>query len=420
LPIERFLPGLLALQWPLRKFGACVCLLSLTAVPGVVVSQEDFGQLAEHQRQLAAEIDRIEAQSGPQARELIEPLTALSLSFEEAGDFDLADATIERLLQVMRANYGLYSLEQVPSILLLRSHELARGNAAAAWELEQETLRLGEKNPEDIRTARILRDAADRRMDLLERYNAGEFSPEILLGCYYRQRIPHVIRGGPNDNCTSGSRRIVRQNLLTEAQNLYSQAINILLLNEGGSGDELPTLLMDLADSSYRYNNPSLGRRSLRYLLAYQTASSAPLLDRVDTLVQIADWDLLYSESSSDSESALAGYEEALRLLDDAPASRAWIEQIFSPEIPIRLPAFYPNPLVTTRQESVGYLDVAFVVDARGRSGRVRILDSTRNAPEFAEKQLKELIERSRFRPQLVDGKFTDTDTIVVRYHLHE
>jgi hypothetical protein len=112
----------------------------------------------------------------------------------------------------------------------------------------------------------------------------------------------------------------------------------------------------------------------------------------------------------------LFGAPEALRLLGDEPASRAWIDQAFSPGIPIRLPGFYPNPLVTTEQGSVGHIDVAFVVDTHGKNRGVRILETTRNA----ENHLKHVIKRSRFRSWLVDGQFADTDAIVVRYYLHE
>lgn len=421
----------IALRSSPRRFGAHGwLLLLLLVVSGPALSQENLAQLAERQRRIADDIERIESERGPQARELIEPLTALSLLYEEMGEYRFADPTIERLLQVIRANYGLYSLEQIPSIRLLMVHELERGNAVAAWELEQGMLGLAERNPEDLRTARILRDTADRRMDLLERYNAGAVPAEIVLGCYYMETVPTrrvdgdglQIRahGTTEGSCTSGSRRRVRENLAAEAQSYYAQAINVLLANEDYSSGELPTLLMDLADSSYRYSNPALGRRSLRYLLAYQTTNSAPLLDRVDTLVQIADWGLLYSDGSRDSESALAEYEAALALLDDAPAAREWVDQAFSPDVPIRLPAFYPNSLATTEQGAIGHIDVAFVIDTHGRSRRVRILDTTSNAPESAQKRLKQLIERSRFRPQLVEGQFADTDTIVLRYYLHE
>lgn len=402
--------------------AAGACLLALLAAPATAFSQQDVQQLAERQRQIVSEIERIESARGPQARELIEPLTALSLLYEEAGDYRSADPTIQRLLQVLRANYGLYTLEQVPSIRQLLAHELERGNAAEAWELEQSMLTLAERNLDDVRSASILRETADRRMSLLERYNAGEFPAEIILGCYYLESGPAPrginARGTTNDSCTSGSRRIVQENLLGEAQNYYSQAINILLGNDDFASDELPGLLMDLVDSSYRYSNPTLGRRSLHYLLAYQATNAVPLADRIETLVRIADWDLFYARGSNDSQAALAQYEEALGLLEDTPAARAWIERNFSPEIPIRLPGFYPNPLETAAEGSYGHVDVAFAVDARGRSRRVRILETTENAPAAAAKELEQLVLRSRFRPQLVDGRFDTTDTIVVRYYL--
>jgi hypothetical protein len=173
-------------------------------------------------------------------------------------------------------------------------------------------------------------------------------------------------------------------------------------------------------ESSYRDETLALGRRSLNSLLGYQTKNSEPLLTRIETLVQIADWDLVYSDTRDGKESALAQYGEALKLLKEEPVAQASIDRLFSPEIPIALPAFLPNPLITSDVASTGHIDVAFEVDKYGRSRRFRILDRTNNSTVAAEKRLEQLIKRSHFRPKLINGQFADTAPIVVRYYLNE
>jgi hypothetical protein len=96
------------------------------------------------------------------------------------------------------------------------------------------------------------------------------------------------------------------------------------------------------------------------------------------------------------------------------------IDRLFSPDIPVVLPAFLPNPLITSDVASTGHIDVAFEVDKYGRSHRFQILDTTDNSTVAAEKRLEQLIKRSRFRPKLINGQFADTAPIVVRYYLNE
>ena len=94
------------------------------------------------------------------------------------------------------------------------------------------------------------------------------------------------------------------------------------------------------------------------------------------------------------------------------------IDRLFSPEMPIVLPAFLPNPLITSDVASTGHIDVAFEVDRYGRSHRFQILDTTDNSTVAA--KVEQLIERSRFRPKLINGQFAHTAPIVVRYYLNE
>jgi len=69
-------------------------------------------------------------------------------------------------------------------------NEEARGNLAAASELEQALLALARRHPDDLRTVPILREAADKQMHVLERHLAGELPPQISLGVFYRPPHP--------------------------------------------------------------------------------------------------------------------------------------------------------------------------------------------------------------------------------------
>ena len=102
-------------------------------------------------------LDEIEAVQGENSPNLIEPLTTLSLLYEERGDPTLALALIEQITHVMHVNHGLHSLDEAPLIQRSIRLEEARGNHEVAWAQEQELLALPRRRQRDvIRDARSL------------------------------------------------------------------------------------------------------------------------------------------------------------------------------------------------------------------------------------------------------------------------
>lgn len=358
---------------------------------------------------LAAVVEQIGETGSPNpalSPELIDPLAALGSFYHAEGDYALAIAALTHARQIARVHYGLHSVEQAPLLLQLARSEEARGNAEAAWNFEQELLALIRRHPVDARLMPFLREIADRRMDVLERYLAGEFPPEIVLGCYY------------GDRCSAGSRRRVRARLLREAMSYRWHSIGMLVLNEGYSSAELPEQLMEFIVASYRHGEYGFGRRGLRQLHSYDIENSQPW----NSLVLMSDWELMFGRSTLSArglEAALDRYREAYRLLENAAGEQATIESMFSPDVPVVLPSFAPNPLISAKTAaSTGYVDVAFDITKRGSSANVEILDSSTNAPRHAKRQLVRLIKRSTFRPRIEDGEIAEAARVFIRYHL--
>jgi hypothetical protein len=398
---KRFLAGILTL---------------LVAAPYEGFSQPAFEPSAddEQQKQIIDTIQREQSEKGPYSADLIGAFTALGLLYEERGLHDPAAMALKSAQGVVRVNYGLRSFDQAPLIEQLIRGEEARGNAAAVWDLEQELLNLVRQNPDDLRTVPILHEIADKRLDVLRRYDAGEeIPPQITLGCYYKVKTILADAG----NCYSGSKSDAVRSILSEAQNYYAIAINALLKQKLYSSDELRELEMQLVRSSFQFGAPRTGRDSLRRLLAYEVANSEPWLSQIDALIQIADWDVLCDSN----QTALKMYEVAYQQLEREGTAEASVEQRFSPKTPVVLPAFLPNPLVSDEtRDSTGYIDAAFEITAYGTSRRVEILDTTTNATRAAKKRFVQMILRSRFRPMTTNGKFAETAPIVVRYYLKE
>jgi tetratricopeptide (TPR) repeat protein len=364
---------------------------------------------------MVAAIEEVRTREGPQSPELIGPLTALGLYYHEQGDPALALAVVEQARQVLRANYGLYSLAEAPLLQQLIAAEEARGNPAGAWDIEEKLLDLVSRHRGDARTVPILREIADKRLDVLWRYVHGEFPPQIVLGCYYSRGW----RGG--GSCRAGSRGNVKASLLNEAVSYYTQAINTLFRAEGYSSELVPELLMELVRVSYRYGRGGLGGRSLDYLMAYRVQNDPSALVRADALIAMADWDLVFARGNRDLiKLAHERYEAAYARLEGAEGERQLIAQMFAPEIPVVIPAFLPNPLVTEETpQSREFIDVAFDIDEEGRSDHIDILDTT-TAPDAAQDSLVDLIDESLFRPRVTGGGIDETSRVVLRYYVSD
>jgi hypothetical protein len=450
---------------------------ALTAVALVVANCVLGAELgAQTPEGLAEEVEQIVARNGALSLELLEPLTALAVRYKESEDHVAALVALERATQVLRVNRGLHTLEQVPLLTLELGIEEARGNDPAVWALEQELLTLARRHPADVRAATVFSNVADRQMRTLDRYIAGEKPAGLYYGCYYKQ-WPH----SPEGSCTAGSRKIVVQGMLAEAQRNYSAAIGALL-SSGVYDSELKELEMkvlrgvDLVRSLY-FSDASVqpvpmvpsyvgasriepwrsriapvaalaswelpgtggagghelddsvapreharmmspyhrGWQSLRRLYMYSTASSSPTLERVDALVQIADWELLHSRNGQ----ALAEYESARELLERAAVPREDIESLFAPPTPVVLPAFRPNPLAPQQaRPAAGHIDVTFQITKYGRGRAVEIV-SAANATKRDVDELVRIIKMNRFRPRLAEGASTEAAPIALRYYLY-
>ncbi len=146
-------------HFPARRLHRSICDFLPKRMPFVADDEE---------RQLADTIDRIKTQEGPYSPNLLDPFRALALLYRESGNGTFALATIEQALHIVRASYGLRSFEQAPLLREKILLEQDRGNVAEAWQLEQELLNLLSRHPVDLRTVPMLREIADKRIDVLE------------------------------------------------------------------------------------------------------------------------------------------------------------------------------------------------------------------------------------------------------------
>jgi hypothetical protein len=221
-------------------------LLTLVAATPAAFTQSRFSADGQREQAIAARIEQEERANGPYSEGLVGPLSDLALLYQDTGDHDLAIAVITRVRQVVRANEGLHSLEQIPLIQQLIANEETIGRFDTAWELEEDLLTLARRHPTDVRTVPVFRAIAAKRMALLRQYIAGEFPPQVFMGCYYSWPREEPIDAF---GCIAGNRGTAIRGILSDAQENYYNAVTVMLRNELYSSDELRDLELELVAS---------------------------------------------------------------------------------------------------------------------------------------------------------------------------
>jgi hypothetical protein len=357
----------------------------------------------------------------------------------------------------------------VDEALLLRQlvrSEKALGNGERVWNLQHDMIIIARQHLDDMRMLPIFLDLIDDRTERLEEYSTTDFRdlpPGLYVPCH-TGAMPTPVnsgnRGAPvpvSDarNCEFGTWRTVVERLRGAVLRNYADAIAVLIRNRDYASQELRDLekqalrLVSFDRALGPFGGCSVGTlrgffeselvdtcidpvggsgvggwASLMRLVFYEVRSGAPAAARASAYAELGDWylraeHLASSRKSSEvDEIALRLYEQAfveLRQGDDATES---ITDIFSPELPVTLPTYAPNPLAST--ESSRFIDVAFAITKYGEAGQIEILDSSENATGTEERALVRLVKYASFLPRAVNGELADSASVVVRYYLPE
>ena len=431
-------------------------LAALVLLPGLGFPQgvsERF-RAAERER-VAEEMAAAQAEEGPRSPALIELYAALGAQYENDGQHGLATAALEQARSLVRANYGLHTLDQLPLMQQALENQRVLGDVAMVQAIEEEMLALAMRHPTDLRAVAVYRDAGRRRMDILMRLLAGDAPPEIYpeVGLYsitksevvkglvtaaqthYAAAAAVIVR---NELYSSGELREIETEIV-RASDLFRQR-TILSQNHDPDGVVRNSLLeaetdrlLDLAGFTVfsddverrarldgvtsRYE---IGRDSYRRLTAYDEKAygtavpATQLQSRLEAHLQLADWDLLYSRNGL----ALEQYARVLAQIETTVVAAPLIAEIFAPAVPIVLPTFLANPLQTP--SSGRYIDVAFEITRFGESRRVEILGAAANVSDADKNDLLALIKGSRFRPRVTDGELARAAPVALRYYLND
>lgn len=195
-------------------------IVALGAMPDVAFSQAE--RPPDNAERIFAEIKAAQAAEGPRSPALIQLLSELGSLYEAEGDHALATAALEEARQVVRANYGLHTIEQLPLIQQALANQRALGDFAMVQALEEELLDVAERNPDDLRTVAVHRDAGMRRLDVLRRFLAGEAPsevyPEAGLFGFYKEDVVDGLISDAQIHLADAAAVILRNRLYSSAE----------------------------------------------------------------------------------------------------------------------------------------------------------------------------------------------------------
>jgi len=215
--------------------GTLAGFAALGAMPDAAFAQSESARMrAEEHERILDQIAAAQEAEGLRSPSLISMLTDLGLLYQEDGDHAIAAMALEEARHIVRVNFGLHALEQLPLMEQALENAQTAGDIPMVQALEEELLDLAKRHPEDLRTASIYRDAARRRMDVLRRLLGGDRPPEVY----------------PEAGLWDVSKKEVVTTLVTQAQIHYTHAAEVILRNELFSSGELRDLEMQIIRAS--------------------------------------------------------------------------------------------------------------------------------------------------------------------------
>ena len=237
--------------------------VAAVAASGAASAQLQLASL-DFEKQLVEQITELQAEGGPTPAALVEPLLDLGVLYQEAGDHALAIAALGEARHVTRVHHGLSSAEEALLLLPLIRSEEARGNHERVWNLQQDMVTIARQHLDDARMAAIFRELGDDRLDVLQRYHAGELPPELYLGCYYAAGLPRYDdtrgerRAAFEGNCASGGKSGAMERIRTEILMYYADAIEVIVRNGDYASRELRDLERQALRIGYTASYPLL------------------------------------------------------------------------------------------------------------------------------------------------------------------
>lgn len=386
------------------------------------------------------------ATNSPFSTEQFEQLLDLGAAYQQLGRYDDALTTLDKAEFLTRINNGLYGPEQFRVVEQMVETLLANGRPMEAQQKQQYLL---------YRQQQFYGTNTKALVPAFVRLGDWAMA-SFATGIQQKNSIGFVGNPTTRRGRILTPREIAVENLQT-ARMRYFQAIRTLVQNADYHNPELLVLEEKMLQSIYLsahriglIDNPQFylgGRTSLtgtrisikefevnmtaysegrnalqRQLIYQQTNPKADAVALLRTLLNLADWHLLFNRM----DEAEAVYADAWKLAHMPPLDTV-APALVNPAVPPQLPLFIALPhsrgAFGISDEAVqpfeGYIDVSLALTRNGDVKKIEITGKSNNSTSLLEKRLRRLLRAAPFRPSIVDGKPVAGE-VALRYYFAE
>ena len=306
-------------------------------------------------------VDVIREADGTYSGAVINPLIGLGATYRARGDYFEAVTIFEEARTVSRRAYGLLNEQQIEILDHLSNTMLAMQDYEEADQLQLTAIQLMER----------------------------------IYGADTMGVLPAIYKFA--DWLRSGYR-------FQEERSQYTRAMSIIRDHEGATSPSMVTPLRNTGNS-YRIQKLPEGRGVSALRRALEIAENQPEPDNLviaEILVDIGDWNVAFSKVGPTGEE----YRRAWELLGELAIGDALREEWF--DEPSYVLRENPSNRGITNANNPGALPghvlITFDVDDLGRTTNVTVVESV--PPGLKDNSTARAINRSRFRPRMVDGEF--------------
>ncbi len=344
------------------------------ALSNLAILQRRLELYAPSEQSFLRAIDMIREVDGTYSEAVINPLIGLGVNYRARGDYFEAVTIFEEARTVSRRAYGLLNEQQIEILDHLSSTMLDMENYIEADEHQLTALHL------------------------MERVH-GVDSLEVLPAIYkFADWLQSAYR-------------------FQEERGQYTRAMNIIRSHTSATDLAMITPLRAMGNS-FRIQKLPEGRGLSSLRRALEIAESQPEPDKLiiaEILVDIGDWNVAFSKVGPTGDE----YRRAWQLLGELANGDALREEWFDE------PSYVLRESPTNRGLSSptdpgalpGHVLIAFDVTESGRTSNVIVVESV--PPGLKDDSTARAINRSRFRPRMVDGEFVSARRLARNFTYH-
>ncbi|ALO47579.1 hypothetical protein [Pseudohongiella spirulinae] len=394
-------------------------------------------------QQLRASLLEMESPGDTWRAELGETLLDLGRALQHANDHEGALEQFERAVHISRINHGLFSLQQLPAIMLQVQSHLALNQWDSADGLRQYAFYVQSRTYQDSDPGLIpgLVDYAQWNMDAFAD-RRGEIPSTRLLDAYQLYSVAVALMDKHGKQLEFPKEEYLRQqafiawlmhrtNVLGRSEAVYSAERRIDDAWADGLTGEL---------TRGRNNAFVRGEEALQKIIdirAEHVAQADPgsavhdelIRQQAEAVLDLADWHLLFDRRQAarstyrDAWDLIAEHEVATDDVFDRVVLLPSFEPRLGPSavqnasVPQHASSLQPRrPAATKQQGQYDYLTIAFDINRFGRATNVNVVDGGVDDDDRVRRRMLGALRDSLLRPRIENGEPVDMTGLVYRF----